>query len=229
MSQVFYQPIWLFFAAMAPALMQSWARSPASARPLLATSIRLTAIASIGFGLVAASAGPWLMTKVFGKSFSGSASAFEIMVWTGIVIAIGHNWGELAVASKKNRLLVQSTFFGAIVNLAVCAATVSRMGIRGAALSNLLAEIAVHCVLISSFGWHMGFKLLQSATKPACAGVGAYAVSLATRWSAPPVCAILSALSFLAILLLMGEIGSHDLKRLRALLPTRALASEAQF
>ncbi len=229
LSQVFYQPIWLYFGAMAPALMQSWAQSPERARSLLSTSIRLTAITSIGCGLVASSAGPWLLAKIFGKPFAGSAQAFEIMIWTGVVMAIGQNWGHLAVAAKKNRLLVQCTFVGAVVNLAVCGASVSRMGIRGAALGNLLAETAVHLVLIWSFGWAMGFKLLQDAAKPILAGSAAYAVSLCTRWSGPPVCATLSLLSFLLLLFLIGEITAKDLRRLQALLPARRVAAEPNF
>jgi O-antigen/teichoic acid export membrane protein len=229
LSQVFYQPIWLYFAAMAPALMQSWAHTPERARSLLSTSIRLTAITSIGCGLVASSAGPWILVKIFGKLFVDSAQAFEIMVWTGAVIAIGHNWGEMAIAAKKNRLLVESTFVGAAVNLAVCGATVSRMGIRGAALSNFLAEIAVHAFLISSFGWHTGFKLLQNAAKPILAGAAAYGISLGTRWSAPPVCATVSALSFVLLLLLIGGITAKDMNRLHALLPPRRVATEPDF
>jgi O-antigen/teichoic acid export membrane protein len=227
LSQVFYQPIWLYFAAMAPALMQSWVHAPEKARALLATSIRLTAIASIGFALVAASAGPWLMVKIFGKPFSGSSQAFEIMIWTGVVLAIGHNWAELAIATKRNRLLIQSTFLGAFVNLAVCAATVSQMGIRGAALGNFLAEIAVHLFLLSSFGWHMGFQLLRRAVKPVFAGTGAYGVSLLTSGKTPLLCASLTALSFVALLFLIGGISVRDLKRLRGIIPTRKLAFES--
>jgi len=226
LSQVFYQPFWLFFGAMAPALMQCWAQSPERARTMLATSVRLTAIVSIGFGLMAVSAGPWLLVKVFGKPFSGSGQAFELMIWTGVVIAIGHNWGELAIAAKKNRLLLQSTFVGAFVNLAVCGATVSSMGIRGAALSNLLGEIAVHVVLLSSFGWQMGFQLLQRAAKPALAGAGAYAVSFATPGSTPLLSAALTATAFAVLLFLTGGITAEDLRRFCDLLPTRKVAPE---
>jgi PST family polysaccharide transporter len=226
LSQVFYQPIWLYYAAMAPALMQSWAHSPGRARSLLATSVRLTAITSIGFGLLAASAGPWLLSKIFGKPFAGSGQAFEIMIWTGVIIAIGHNWGQLAIAAKKNRLLIQATFLGAFVNLAICAATVSRMGIRGAALSNLLAEIAVCSALACSFGLNMGLKPLQGATRPVLAGAGAYAISLATRWSPPLVCATVSALSFLVLLFFVGGITAEDVRRLRDMIPARKVAYE---
>ncbi len=228
LSQVFYQPIWLFFGAMAPALMQRWKDSPEKARALLSTSVRLTAIASIGFGLMAASVGPWLIAKIFGKPFIGSSQAFEIMIWTGVILAIGHNWAELAIAAKKNRLLLQSVFLGAFVNLAVCAATVSRMGIRGAALSNLLAEIAVQVILICSFGRHFGFQLLQRAAKPALAGAGAYAVSHITTWSSPFVSAAVSAFTFVALLIFIGGITFQDVKRLRDLIPGRPMATELQ-
>jgi O-antigen/teichoic acid export membrane protein len=187
--------------------------------------VRVTAVVSIGSGLVAASAGQWIVTRIFGKTFNGSGAAFELLVWTGVVIAIGHNWGELCIASKRNRLLMQSTFLGAFVNLAVCAATVSRMGIRGAALSNMLAEIAVHAVLIASFGWHMGLSVLREAWKPIVAGGGAYGVSMATRWCWPPLCALLAGIVYTVLLLVIGGVTRSDICRLRSFVPGRGRAA----
>ncbi|MGO9336315.1 MAG: flippase [Terracidiphilus sp.] len=226
LSQLFYQPIWLYFAAMVPALMQCWALSPEKACSMLSTSVRLTAITTIGFGLVAASAGPWLLVKIFGKPFGGSAAAFEILIWTGVIIAIGHNWVELTVAAKKNNLLVQSAFLGALVNLVVCTATVHRMGIRGAAVSNLLAEIAVPAYLIVALRKQVELRVLQAVTKPALAGAAAYGVFLATRWSAPVVCLALTTFSYVGILILTGGIGLLDLKRLHGLISLPRIAPE---
>jgi len=226
LSAVCYYPVWLYFAAMAPAMMEAWALSPDKARSLLTTSVRVTAIVSIGSGLVAASASEWLLTRIFGKAFNGSGAAFELLVWTGVAVAIGHNWGELCIASRRIGLLMQSTFVGAFVNLAVCAATVSHMGIKGAALSNLMAEVAVHVYLIASFGWHMGASGLRGAVKPVIAGAGAYGISFATRWSGPPICATLTGVSFLALLFLIGGLTKDDLNRLRALIPMRRSAAE---
>jgi PST family polysaccharide transporter len=221
LSAVFYFPIWLYFEAIAPALMEAWVISPENARSLLSTSVRITATVGIGSGLVGASAGQWLITLVFGKTFNGSGGAFEFLIWTGVVIAIGYNWGQLCVASKRSRLLMQSSFLGAVVNLTVCAATVSHMGVRGAALSNLVAEIAVSTLLVTSLGWHMGPSVLRAATKPVIAGTCAYAVSFATRSSGSAACSILTALSYLALLFLIGGFTKHDLNRLRALIPIR--------
>jgi len=69
------------------------------------------------------------------------------------------------------------------------------MGIRGAALSNMLAEIAVHAIMIPSFGWHMGLSVLREAWKPIFAGGGAYGVSMATRGCWPPLCAMLTGIA----------------------------------
>lgn len=111
--QVCYYPIWLYFTAMAPALMEAWAVSWGSTRSLLSNSVRITAIISIGSGLIAASLSQWAIRTVFGRSFDGASSAFNILVWTGVIIAVGHNWDELCVAARKNRMLLQSTLLGA--------------------------------------------------------------------------------------------------------------------
>jgi O-antigen/teichoic acid export membrane protein len=226
LSQVCYYPIWLYFTAMAPALMEAWALSWESARALLSSSVRITAIISIGSGLIAASLSHWAIRTVFGRSFDGASSAFNILVWTGVIIAVCHNWDELCVAARRNRLLLQSTLLGALVNLVVCALTVSRIGIRGAALGNMLAEVAAHAFLLFSFGWQMGFSVLREAIKPAVAGAAAYGVMFATRNSGPPLCPVLTALSYAAFLLVIGGVTTNDFKRVRALIPSRRVLPE---
>jgi O-antigen/teichoic acid export membrane protein len=219
LGQVCYYPIWLYFAAMAPALMEAWAFSPVSARSLLSTSVRTTAIISIGSGLVASCISQWAITLLFGKGFQGASAAFNILVWTGVIVAIGHNWDELCVAARRNRLFMQSTFLGAFVNLAVCAATVSRIGTRGAALGNMMAEIAAHVFLLISFGWDLGLSVLRVAARPALAGAGAYGISFLIRPSGPAFSAALTGLSYLGLLFLVGGITMRDLNRLRSLIP----------
>jgi O-antigen/teichoic acid export membrane protein len=221
LSQVFYYPIWLYFTAMAPALMEAWAVSRESARSLLSNSVRLTAVISIGCGLIASSLSRWAIRLVFGRAFDGAAAAFDILIWTGVLVAICHNWDELCVASRRNRLLVQSTFLGAFVNLAVCALTVSNLGIRGAALGNMMAEVTAHAFLLIAFGWQLGLSVLREALKPVAAGAGAYGVLFATRSSGVPLSPVLTGLSYLALLFLVGGITMSDLSRLRSLLSVR--------
>jgi polysaccharide transporter, PST family len=227
LSQVFYYPIWLYFTAMAPALMEAWAVSWQSARSLLANSVRVTAVVSIGSGLIASSVSRWAIRTIFGRSFDGASAAFDILIWTGVLIAICHNWDELCVAARRNRLLVQSTFLGAFVNLAICALTVTKLGIRGAALGNLLAEVTAHAFLVISFGWQMGLSVLREALKPAAAGAGAYGVLFATRSSGAPLCPILTALSYVALLFLIGGVTLRDLTKLRSLLAIRRVAPDS--
>ena len=229
LSWVCYSPVWFYFTAMAPALSEAWAQSTESARSLLANSVRVSTIISLGGGLLGTSLSQWVMTRIFGKAFSGASAAFDLLVWTGVVIAIGYNWSELCVAARRNRLLLQSTCLGAVVNLAVCAATVTRMGIRGAALGNLLAEVAVHVLVLSSFGWHLGFSVLREAVRPLVAGAGAYGISFVTRASGPPLCAAFTISSYVVLLFLIGAITVRDLSRLRNLIPARRLAPEASL
>lgn len=225
--QVCYYPIWLYFTAMAPALMEAWTVSRESARSLLSSSVRITAIISIGSGLIATSLSHWALRTIFGSPFEGANSAFNILVWTGVIIAIGHNWDELCVAARRNRTLLQSTLLGAFANLVVCGLAVSHLGIRGAALGNLAAEVTAHAYLFYSFDWQIGLSVLREAIKPAIAGVGAYGVMFATRASGSPLCPTLTALSFCGILFATGGITASDLSKIRALIPSRKMLPES--
>jgi PST family polysaccharide transporter len=225
--QVCYYPIWLYFTAMAPALMEAWGVSRESARSLLSSSVRITAIISIGSGLIAASLSQWAIRTVFGRSFDGASSAFNILVWTGVIIALGHNWDELCVAARRNRMLLQSTLLGAFANLVVCGLTVTHIGIRGAALGNLMAEVTAHVYLLYSFGWQMGLSVLREAIRPVAAGAAGYGVMLLTRNSGVLLCPMLTASSYAAILLMIGGITASDLNRVRSMMPSRRFAPES--
>jgi polysaccharide transporter, PST family len=227
LSWVCYSPVWFYFTAMAPALSEAWAASIESARSLLSNSVRVSTTISVGGGLLAASVSQWAVTRIFGDAFRDAVPAFDILILTGVVIAIGHNWSELCVAARRNRLLLQSTFLGAVINLAICAATVSRMGVQGAALGNLVAETVSHAFIIVSFGWQMGLSVLREAVRPLAAGAGAFGVLLLTRSNWPILCLTLTALSYLGFLFAIGGVTKGDLSRLRSLMPVRRLAPDS--
>jgi polysaccharide transporter, PST family len=227
LSWVCYSPVWFYFTAVVPALAEAWTTSVASARSLLVKSVRVTSTVSIAGGLAAASVSQWVITRIFGKPFSGAVGVFNILVFTGVILTIGHNWAELCIAAKRNRLLMQSTFLGAVLNLAVCASTVSAMGGRGAALGNLVAEAASKTVLIFAFGWHLGISVLWEAARPLAAGAAAYAVMIATRSSGILLCPFLTLLSYLSLLLLIGGVKLRDFYKLRSLIAINPIVPDS--
>lgn len=227
LSWVCYSPVWFYFTAMVPALAEAWTASVESARSFLAKSVRISSTVSVGGGLIAASVSQWVMGRIFGKPFSGAAEVFNILVFTGVILTIGHNWTELCIASKRNRLLMLSTVLGVVLNLAVCVATVSSMGGRGAALGNLAAEIASKVFLILAFGWHLGISVLREALRPLAAGAVAYGVMLGTRSSGVLFCPVLTLLSYMALLLLIGGVKLQDFRRMRSLIPSGRIVPDS--
>jgi O-antigen/teichoic acid export membrane protein len=117
-------------------------------------------------------AGGTLVRLVFGDAFSGSAPALRVMAWTAAVVAVGHNWAELAIASRQEKVLLKSVMAGAAVSLLAGPVLIRWRGVLGAAVGNLLAEVTAHTAMLAfaPVGWRLG--ILRPALGPslACAG-----------------------------------------------------------
>ena len=169
----------LYFSAMAPALMELSARSSRDAARLLAESVRVTAAGACGLVAIGAAGSGSLLRWVFGAPFLPAANALAILLCSGAVVAVTSNWGQLAIASHRERLLLWATALGGCANLIVCAALVRRYGCLGAAIGNLAAEVVVGAVVIAPWPREVGLGTLRTSFKPAV--LAAVALCLGSR------------------------------------------------
>ncbi|HXN45325.1 MAG TPA: flippase [Bryobacteraceae bacterium] len=203
----------LYFSAMAPALMELAARSGRDAARLLTESVRVTAAGACGLVAIGAAGSGFILRWVFGAPFLPATNALAILLCSGGVVAVTSNWGQLAIASHRERLVLWATALGGCVNLIVCAALVRRYGSLGAAIGNLAAEIVVGVVVIAPWPSEVGLGTLRASLKPAV--VAAIALCLGSRlaplgglWAASAVACL-----YLAGLWATRTVTSNDISR----------------
>ncbi len=211
----------LYFSAMAPALMELSARSPRDAARLLAESVRVTAAGACGLVAIGAAGSGFVLRWVFGTPFLPATNALAVLLCSGGVVAVTSNWGQLAIASHRERLLLWATALGGIANLIVCAALVRRYGSLGAAIGNLAAEVVVGAVVIPPWPREAGLGALRTSVKPAV--VAAVAFCLGSRlaplgdvWAASAVACL-----YVAGLWATRTVTSNDIGRVCATFSTQ--------
>jgi O-antigen/teichoic acid export membrane protein len=170
---------WLYYAAMAPALTSLYSQSTAQAAALLKESLRLTAVAGLGACVLGVSVADRLVPLVFGPTFTGGGAVLSVMLLSAAVVAIGHNWAQMVIAAKRERLLLASTLAGGVCNLAVCALLVRPLGALGTAVANLAAEVLVHAVLLIFCWKRLGMAEVGAVGKPALAATVGLVVAVA--------------------------------------------------
>lgn len=215
---VFFTVTWLYYAALAPALMEVYARCQRSAAAMLGESVRLTAAAGCGLAAVGAVASGLVMDRVFGPAFSPAKSALEVMLLSGAVVAVTHNWAQLAVAARRERLILVATALGGVANLVVCGMLVGRIGGFGAAIGTLVAEVVVGAVLILAWPPEFGLRALRPAAMPTAIAVVSWVLGMqfAARGRLAASCA--TAVLYGAGLVLTGTVGFRDWERVRTAL-----------
>jgi len=188
----------LYFSAMAPALMELSARSSRDAARLLAESVRVTAAGACGLVAIGAAGSGSILRWVFGAPFLPASNALAILLCSGGVVAVTSNWGQLAIACHRERLLLWATALGGCANLMVCAALVGRYASLGAAIGNLAAEVVVGAVVIAPWPREVGLGTLRASLKPAlvaavalCLGCGL--APLGGLWGASAVACLYGA------------------------------------
>jgi O-antigen/teichoic acid export membrane protein len=215
---VFFTVTWLYYAAMAPALMEVYARSRRNAAAMLAESVRLTAAAGCGLAAVGVVGSGLVMDRVFGAAFSPAQSALAVMLCSGAIVAVTHNWGQLAIAAHREKLILQATSIGGVANLIVCGVLVGRLGSFGAAIGTLVAEVVVGAVLTLAWPRELGLHALRAAAMPAAVAVASLLLGMQfAAWGRVAASCAVAAL-YVAGLAVTGAVGPRDLERVRAAL-----------
>jgi O-antigen/teichoic acid export membrane protein len=170
---------------------------------------------------IGAAGSGFILRWAFGAPFRPATSALAVLLCSGGVVAVTSNWGQLAIARHRERLLLWATALGGCANLIVCAALVRRYGSLGAAIGNLAAEVVVGAVVIAPWPRDVGLGTLRTCVTPAVIAVVAFVLGsrlapLGGLWAA---CAV--ACLYLAGLWATRTVTSNDIHRVRATFSTQ--------
>lgn len=156
----------LYYLAIGPALMNLYRQSKEAASLVLSHSVRLTSTVSLGIFSVGFAASPVLVRAIFGPPFAAAGPVLMVMLATTCVVAVGHNWAQLAIAARRERLLFNSVLLGGATNLLLCSLLVKPLGPLGAAIGTLVAEVAVHVQLFLRWPHPFRIAALRRALGP---------------------------------------------------------------
>lgn len=215
LATAFSTAYWLYHAAFGPAFMAVYANSAQRAAELFRHSVRLAAM--VGGCLVTAGLGasPLFARLVYGAAYEGAAPVLRVLLAAAGVVAVSHNWTQLAIASRREGTVLKATVAGGVVNLMLSPLLVKAVGPAGAAAATLAAEVAVATVLII----HAPQAFRGPALRPIRAiGVACGAAVLVWCWThalGPAVCTMGCAVAFGGVLMLTGGVGRQDYQLLR--------------
>ena len=134
-----------------PTFSKLYRENPLEVSKLLKKTLSLSIIISIPIGVAGTILSRPLMVTLFGSAFSDSKSAFQILVWSAMLALLAANYGYCLVACHQQKALAVSTGIGTAVNIILNMLLIPRLGIMGASLATIIAQVVMLIFQIAVF------------------------------------------------------------------------------
>ncbi|MBI5668128.1 MAG: oligosaccharide flippase family protein [Chloroflexi bacterium] len=169
-----------------------------------------------------------ITVPLFGEDFRPTADVLRILIWYALVTMFANVMAQgLTVQNRQRRtLLIRAA--GLVVNVVLLLALLPVLGVRGAAVASVGAELLVLALLLATFhadGWDVR-RLLPRLLRLAALGTGVALVMLALRGLSPIVGMVTGVALYGAGALALNILAPDDwdlLYRLVAAMPGSAL------
>lgn len=104
--------------------------------------LRLLVGISLSIALAVFIGGGWFIHTFFGEEYLAAISPLNILVWSVIFVNLGIASQQWHIAEGLQKLLLVRTTIGAVVNLILNFILIPTLGINGAAIATLVAQIS---------------------------------------------------------------------------------------
>ncbi|RMF77730.1 MAG: flippase [Chloroflexi bacterium] len=165
-----------------------------------------------------------ITVPLFGEDFAQTADVLRILVWYAMVTMVANVFAQALMVQNQQRRLLMIRATGLAVNITLNALLLPRIGVRGAAIATVVAEMGVIVAMLSHFtahGWDVR-RLPPRLLRLTFVG-GATLITMILLGSVHPIVGILIApFAYIAGGLLLGVLETDDwdlLYRLVAAMP----------
>ena len=167
---------------------------------------------SLPIALVIALLSVPLSGLLFGPDFTRTASVLQVLIWYTVVTMVGNVFAQALLVENRQRRTLIIRASGLAVNVALNIALLPLIGVAGAAVASLLAELMVLAGLVSSFRFPADWwaRVRSHLWRMALAGAGMAAAIALLRDVSPVLAGAAGAAVYLALVLALGAIARDD-------------------
>jgi PST family polysaccharide transporter len=152
------------------------------------TLARFTLLIGLPLGLVFTVHAGAITVPLFGDDFAPSADVLRVLIWFAVVAMIGNVYAQALLAQNRQRITVMARALALAVKLALSLMLLPAVGVVGAALASVGAELLTLALLWRAFSVHARTAARPSvggAARPAGAArlAGAALLALGAMWA----------------------------------------------
>jgi len=149
---------------------------------------------------------------LFGPGYTRTASVLQVLIWYTVVTMVGNVFAQALLIENRQRRTLVIRAGGLALNIALNLVLLPLIGVAGAAVASLLAELVVLTGLVSSFRFPADWwaRVRSHLWRMALAGAGMAAAIVLLRGVNPVLAGAVGAAVYLALVLALGAIARDD-------------------
>jgi O-antigen/teichoic acid export membrane protein len=82
-----------------------------------------------------------IILMLYGEAFKGAGNVLMVHIWTGVFVFLGVASGKWLITENYQSIAFYRTFYGVIANIILNYILIKRMGVIGAAIATLAANM----------------------------------------------------------------------------------------
>jgi len=131
----------IFVNVIFPSMSKYYKESQEKLQTLIISSTRLLSVAAFPLGVGGTILARPIMVLLYGQEFSGGVIAFQILIWSVVVICIRCTYEQSFLACNKEKRYLFGVIWGALTNIVLNSLLIPRFSLRGAAVATVISEL----------------------------------------------------------------------------------------
>jgi polysaccharide transporter, PST family len=168
---IFFSELWYVIPSaivmsMAPVFAKTREIDPLLYQRQLERLFRWLALASYAAAATMTLISQTLVVLMFGAQYADAAGVLAVHAWTGVFVALGVASSQYLMLEDLNRISLQRTAVGALLNVALNLVLIPRYGPMGAAWATLMSYAVATLFLVQNEASRRCLKMLLRALLP---------------------------------------------------------------
>lgn len=165
LSEVWYFVPTIITSSLFPAMINSKKESIKKYEHRVASMYKLLLWISIIIAILVEFLSDDVINLLYGSQYLESSRILKVLIWNGIVVAIGSVWSRWILVENKQKLGIYQIPVSAFLNITLCVFFVNEFGLIGAAYATLISNVIGQQIFFSLFERKKTYKFLYEAIK----------------------------------------------------------------
>jgi len=161
----------IFVNVIFPSMSRYYKDSEKKLQTLIISSTKLLSVVALPLGVGGMILTRPIMGFLYGEEFSGGVIAFQILIWSVVIICIRCIYEHSFLACNKEKRYLFGVIWGALTNIVLNLILIPRFGLKGAAVATVIGNLVLSGYLFYYLRIVKRMEIVKLLLKPFVAAV----------------------------------------------------------